>query len=319
MAIGWGGVERGLLQYDQDVKDKATLELATRREDRADATLNESKLASRLALLKEYGKESTLRKQSAEELAVSIARLKTLGLPTEVADYLGRSGEADNILASYDKNLGTKTVSKKWIKTLITSVTDSLGDETSAVAVAIALRSSLNSGEDLTTEKGQRASLAQALFDINNAEGWKSWDKAYLDFQKNQLELGLNETQLPKMLIDGNRVDLTAGMYNQSSTEVGRARQQVIKRFAPHVGQIFFTNKQGEVVIDPTKVNQKGVAELGQMIDNATSDLVNLQVGINPENYNDAILKTTSKYIKTWNDYKTDNSLELTPGSPLGQ
>jgi len=114
-------------------------------------------------------------------------------------------------------------------------------------------------------------------------------------------------------------VDLTAGMYNQSSTEVGRARQQVIKRFAPHVGQIFFTNKQGEVVIDPTKVNQKGVAELGQMIDNATSDLVNLQVGINPENYNDAILKTTSKYIKTWNDYKTDNSLELTPGSPLGQ
>ena len=174
MAIGWGGVERGLLQYDQDVKDKATLELATRREDRADATLNESKLASRLALLKEYGKESTLRKQSAEELAVSIARLKTLGLPTEVADYLGRSGEADNILASYDKNLGTKTVSKKWIKTLITSVTDSLGDETSAVAVAIALRSSLNSGENLTTEKGQRASLAQALFDINNAEGWKS-------------------------------------------------------------------------------------------------------------------------------------------------
>jgi len=319
MAIGWGGVERGLLQYDQDVKDKATLELATRREDRADATLNESKLASRLALLKEYGKESTLRKQSAEELAVSIARLKTLGLPTEVADYLGRSGEADNILASYDKNLGTKTVSKKWIKTLITSVTDSLGDETSAVAVAIALRSSLNSGEDLTTEKGQRASLAQALFDINNAEGWKSWDKAYLDFQKNQLTLGLNETELPKMLIDGNRVDLTAGMYNQSSTEVGRARQQVIKRFAPHVGQIFFTNKQGEVVIDPTKVNQKGVAELGQMIDNATSDLVNLQVGINPENYNDAILKTTSKYIKTWNDYKTDNSLELTPGSPLGQ
>ena len=319
MAIGWGGVERGLLQYDQDVKDKATLELATRREDRADATLNESKLASRLALLKEYGKESTLRKQSAEELAVSIARLKTLGLPTEVADYLGRSGEADNILASYDKNLGTKTVSKKWIKTLITSVTDSLGDETSAVAVAIALRSSLNSGEDLTTEKGQRASLAQALFDINNAEGWKSWDKAYLDFQKNQLQLGLNETELPKMLIDGNRVDLTAGMYNQSSTEVGRARQQVIKRFAPHVGQIFFTNKQGEVVIDPTKVNQKGVAELGQMIDNATSDLVNLQVGINPENYNDAILKTTSKYIKTWNDYKTDNSLELTPGSPLGQ
>ena len=319
MAIGWGGVERGLLQYDQDVKDKATLELATRREDRADATLNESKLASRLALLKEYGKESTLRKQSAEELAVSIARLKTLGLPTEVADYLGRSGEADNILASYDKNLGTKTVSKKWIKTLITSVTDSLGDETSAVAVAIALRSSLNSGENLTTEKGQRASLAQALFDINNAEGWKSWDKAYLDFQKNQLQLGLNETQLPKMLIDGNRVDLTAGMYNQSSTEVGRARQQVIKRFAPHVGQIFFTNKQGEVVIDPTKVNQKGVAELGQMIDNATSDLVNLQVGINPENYNDAILKTTSKYIKTWNDYKTDNSLELTPGSPLGQ
>ena len=319
MAIGWGGVERGLLQYDQDVKDKATLELATRREDRADATLNESKLASRLALLKEYGKESTLRKQSAEELAVSIARLKTLGLPTEVADYLGRSGEADNILASYDKNLGTKTVSKKWIKTLITSVTDSLGDETSAVAVAIALRSSLNSGENLTTEKGQRASLAQALFDINNAEGWKSWDKAYLDFQKNQLQLGLNETELPKMLIDGNRVDLTAGMYNQSSTEVGRARQQVIKRFAPHVGQIFFTNKQGEVVIDPTKVNQKGVAELGQMIDNATSDLVNLQVGINPENYNDAILKTTSKYIKTWNDYKTDNSLELTPGSPLGQ
>ena len=319
MAIGWGGVERGLLQYDQDVKDKATLELATRREDRADATLNESKLASRLALLKEYGKESTLRKQSAEELAVSIARLKTLGLPTEVADYLGRSGEADNILASYDKNLGTKTVSKKWINTLITSVTDSLGDETSAVAVAIALRSSLNSGENLTTEKGQRASLAQALFDINNAEGWKSWDKAYLDFQKNQLQLGLNETQLPKMLIDGNRVDLTAGMYNQSSTEVGRARQQVIKRFAPHVGQIFFTNKQGEVVIDPTKVNQKGVAELGQMIDNATSDLVNLQVGINPENYNDAILKTTSKYIKTWNDYKTDNSLELTPGSPLGQ
>ena len=319
MAIGWGGVERGLLQYDQDVKDKATLELATRREDRADATLNESKLASRLALLKEYGKESTLRKQSAEELAVSIARLKTLGLPTEVADYLGRSGEADNILASFDKNLGNKTVSKKWIKTLITSVTDSLGDETSAVAVAIALRSSLNSGEDLTTEKGQRASLAQALFDINNAEGWKSWDKAYLDFQKNQLTLGLNETELPKMLIDGNRVDLTAGMYNQSSTEVGRARQQVIKRFAPHVGQIFFTNKQGEVVIDPTKVNQKGVAELGQMIDNATSDLVNLQVGINPENYNDAILKTTSKYIKTWNDYKTDNSLELTPGSPLGQ
>ena len=319
MAIGWGGVERGLLQYDQDVKDKATLELATRREDRADATLNESKLASRLALLKEYGKESTLRKQSAEELAVSIARLKTLGLPTEVADYLGRSGEADNILASYDKNLGNKTVSKKWINTLITSVTDSLGDETSAVAVAIALRSSLNSGENLTTEKGQRASLAQALFDINNAEGWKSWDKAYLDFQKNQLQLGLNETQLPKMLIDGNRVDLTAGMYNQSSTEVGRARQQVIKRFAPHVGQIFFTNKQGEVVIDPTKVNQKGVAELGQMIDNATSDLVNLQVGINPENYNDAILKTTSKYIKTWNDYKTDNSLELTPGSPLGQ
>jgi len=319
MAIGWGGVERGLLQYDQDVKDKATLELATRREDRADATLNESKLASRLALLKEYGKESTLRKQSAEELAVSIGRLKTLGLPTEVADYLGRSGEADNILASFDKNLGNKTVSKKWIKTLITSVTDSLGDETSAVAVAIALRSSLNSGEDLTTEKGQRASLAQALFDINNAEGWKSWDKAYLDFQKNQLTLGLNETELPKMLIDGNRVDLTAGMYNQSSTEVGRARQQVIKRFAPHVGQIFFTNKQGEVVIDPTKVNQKGVAELGQMIDNATSDLVNLQVGINPENYNDAILKTTSKYIKTWNDYKTDNSLELTPGSPLGQ
>ena len=319
MAIGWGGVERGLLQYDQDVKDKATLELATRREDRADATLNESKLASRLALLKEYGKESTLRKQSAEELAVSIARLKTLGLPTEVADYLGRSGEADNILASYDKNLGTKTVSKKWIKTLITSVTDSLGDETSAVAVAIALRSSLNSGEDLTTEKGQRASLAQALFDINNAEGWKSWDKAYLDFQKNQLELGLNETQLPKMLIDGNRVDLTAGMYNQSSTEVGRARQQVIQRFAPFVGQIFYTNTQGEVTIDPTKVNQKGVAELGQMIDNATSDLVNLQVGINPENYNDAILKTTSKYIKTWNDYKTDNSLELTPGSPLGQ
>ena len=319
MAIGWGGVERGLLQYDQDVKDKATLELATRREDRADATLNESKLASRLALLKEYGKESTLRKQSAEELAVSIARLKTLGLPTEVADYLGRSGEADNILASYDKNLGTKTVSKKWIKTLITSVTDSLGDETSAVAVAIALRSSLNSGENLTTEKGQRASLAQALFDINNAEGWKSWDKAYLDFQKNQLTLGLNETELPKMLIDGNRVDLTAGMYNQSSTEVGRARQQVIQRFAPFVGQIFYTNTQGEVTIDPTKVNQKGVAELGQMIDNATSDLVNLQVGINPENYNDAILKTTSKYIKTWNDYKTDNSLELTPGSPLGQ
>jgi len=319
MAIGWGGVERALLQIDQDAKDKATLALATRREDRADATLNESKLASRLALLKEYGKESTLRKQSAEELAVSIARLKTLGLPTEVADYLGRSGEADNILASFDKNLGNKTVSKKWIKTLITSVTDSLGDETSAVAVAIALRSSLNSGEDLTTEKGQRASLAQALFDINNAEGWKSWDKAYLDFQKNQLTLGLNETELPKMLIDGNRVDLTAGMYNQSSTEVGRARQQVIKRFAPHVGQIFFTNKQGEVVIDPTKVNQKGVAELGQMIDNATSDLVNLQVGINPENYNDAILKTTSKYIKTWNDYKTDNSLELTPGSPLGQ
>ena len=55
------------------------------------------------------------------------------------------------------------------------------------------------------------------------------------------------------------------------------------------------------------------------MIDNATSELVNVQLGINPENYNDAILKTTNKYIKTWNDYKKDNSLGIPFGSSLGQ
>jgi len=293
MGIGWGGVERALLQIDQDAKDKDKLDLARKANDRAEEMFLEDKRATRFELLKEYGVDSEERKKIAEKLAETKSTLISMNIPADVADYITRSGEGEVVIKVYEANMAKDNYSSSWIPSVIKKVQDLLGDATTVQAQAAAISAGLGSGENFNTDEGKQRAMVTAIYGAVNPKDFDNIDTRLRelaeDFTKN------DSNALVQFPAIGN---LNQGSLDADSGEIARIKSSVVKSLAPTLGQVVIADGDGSFRVDYSKFNGKNPELIRQIIDDSTSNILNLQKGPDGLPLNEAFESTINKVIE---------------------
>ena len=253
----------------QEAKDA----LDQRRLDMAEEQFTESKKMSRLELLTKYGTDSKANKASAKTKADELTRLIAIGLPDDVAQYVHTSGEGTEILKTYDKVASGKQ-SSAWIPSLVKRVQEYLGDDANAENVAIAFKAGLLSGEDLSTDAGQQASLIESIYAATSLQDFKSVDE-----QLAKIISAASENSDATIRVDpvGN---LTSGTNRIDEARQAAIEREVIKRVSPSFGGFFEgVDPEGYPIFNPN--NQVGgvdATKFRSLIDDAVANIsTNLQ------------------------------------------
>lgn len=300
----WGGINRALTEV-QDMKLKeANLDLARRRQDLLDDQFIESKKMSRLELLKLYGKNSKENKKSAEELSKTKQDLLNMKIPENVASYIIRSGEAESVLSVYNKNKGEGKLSSKWIPSLVKRVEDMLGDKNSPQAQAVAIAAALTSGEDMSSDRGQEASLMSSIYAISDLDQFEEVDVMLSDWLSNSKDE--SESFYPGV---GN---LTTGATSAVSvTDYDKIRKQVMQELQPTFGSLITKDIDGNVFINPTAFNTKTGEELRKIISSATESVVDSTQGVNKLDFTPALKQAVDPIIAKGNNLSNSSSVGI--------
>ena len=226
----------------------------------ADKELIRAKEA-RLALALQY---SDRPKVMAEELT----RLKAIGMPDSVAAYLLRSGEGKEILSVYDKLKASDKLNPEWIPSLIARVAETLGDEASPQAIAIATQAALNSGENMSTEDGQQNSLYEAIYAVNSIKGFANVDIRIANLSSKE--------NISVPAVGG----LTTGAKQTVGSELKNIQNQIISKIAPKFGQVFIRDRDtGDYTINYSKLKGTSAVEVQNIVDTAIQQVSNAITG----------------------------------------
>ena len=306
----WGGINRALTEVQDMRLKEADLSIARRRQDLLEDQFLESKKMSRLELLKLYGKNSKESKKSAEELSVTKQDLLNMKIPENVASYIIKSGEAESVLSVYNKNKGEGKLSSKWIPSLVKRVEDMLGDKNSPQAQAVAIAAALTSGEDMSNDSGQEASLMSSIYAISDLDQFEEVDTMLSDWLSNSKDE--SESFYPGA---GN---LTTGATSAVSvTDYDKIRNSVMKELQPTFGSLITKDSDGNIFINPTAFNTDTGEQLRKIISDATESVVNSTQGVDKLDFTPALKQVVNPIIAQGNNLtspslsNTSNKVDL--------
>lgn len=271
----WKGIRLGL----QDAEER---KLNERKMQMAEEQLAESRRNKRLDLLLSYRKSSKATSESAKTKATTLKRLRAVGFPTKVAEFLTYSGEGEEILKVYDKKAGTDELSPQYIPSVIAKVNKHLGDKSSPQSLAIATKAALLSTEDLSTAEGQAAGLVEAIFAANTMDDFSKVDEQLIEM----FNSGPEETADVAVPPIGG---LTRGVVGVDETKLKNIRNMVVESVAPTYGQIFIKNDDGGYTIDRTKIRAGDAQVIQNLIDEATTNIVSDIQGVDAIDLNTSI------------------------------
>ena len=314
----WQGLLQGMQLADQRRASEEELELQKRRMLMAEEQFLEEKRNKRLDILLSYSKASKATSESAKTKATTMKRLRAIGLPEDVAEFLSLSGEGVEILKVYDKKAGTDELSPYYIPSIIKRVRKVLGDKSSPQALAIATKAALLSTEDLSTTEGREAGLVEAIFAAETIEDFSNVDEILVDLQK-MSSSGTADVDIPP--IGG----LNMGSVGVNETRLKNIENLVTERIAPTYGQIFIKNDDGGYTIDQTKIRAGNAQAVKDIINEVTANIVSDIQGVGAIDLNTSIEANTDYAIKMApqilglkDDEEDKNKLPDTPAGGLG-
>ena len=314
----WQGLLQGMQLADQRRASEEELELQKRRMLMAEEQFLEEKRNKRLDILLSYSKASKASSESAKTKATTIKRLRAIGVPKDVSEFLSLSGEGAEILKVYDKKAGTDELSPYYIPSIIKRVRKVLGDKSSPQALAIATKAALLSTEDLSTREGQEAGLVEAIFAAETIEDFSNVDEILVDLQKMSSSVTA-DVDIPP--IGG----LIMGSVGVDETKLKNIENLVTERIAPTYGQIFIKNDDGGYTIDQTKIRAGNAQAVKDIINEATANIVSDIQGVGAIDLNTSIEANTDYAIKMApqilglkDDEEDKNKLPDTPSGGLG-
>lgn len=306
----WKGIRLGL----QDAEER---KLNERKMQMAEEQLADSRRNKRLDLLLSYRKSSKATSESAKTKATTLKRLRAVGFPTKVAEFLTYSGEGEEILKVYDKKAGTDELSPQYIPSVIAKVNKHLGDKSSPQSLAIATKAVLLSTEDLSTAEGQAAGLVEAIYAANTMDDFSKVDEQLIEMFNSGPEETVDVAVPP---IGG----LTRGVVGVDETKLKNIRNMVVESVAPTYGQIFIKNEEtGGYTIDPTKIKAGDAQVIQNLIDEATTNIVSDIQGVDAVDLNTSIQAHSNYAIKMapqilGQKEEDENELPDTPSGGLG-
>ena len=226
----------------------------------ADKELIRAKEA-RLALALEYG-------DRPKAMAQELTRLKAIGMPDSAAAYLLRSGEGKEILSVYDKLKASDKLNPEWIPSLIARVAETLGDEASPQAIAIATQAALKSGENMSTEDGQQNSLYEAIYAVDSIKDFADVDVRIANLSSKE--------NISVPAVGG----LTTGAKQTVGSELKNIQNQIISKIAPIFGEVFIRNTDtGDYTINYSKLKGTSAVEVQNVVDTAVKQVSNAITG----------------------------------------
>tara|TARA_R110002167_G_scaffold216927_1_gene421726 strand:+ start:1479 stop:2492 length:1014 start_codon:yes stop_codon:yes gene_type:complete len=300
----WGGINKALTEIQDMKMNEANLDVARRRQDLLEDQFLESKKMSRLELLKLYGKSSKTNKASADTLSKTKQDLLNMKIPDNVASYIIKSGEAESILAVFNKNKGEGKLSSKWIPSLVKRVEGMLGDKNSPQAQAVAIAAALTSGEDMSKDGGQEASLMASIYAISDLDQFEEVDTMLTDWLANSKDK--TESFYPGV---GN---LTTGATSAvSPTDYDNIRKRVMAELQPTFGSLFTKDIDGNLFINPTAFNTETGEQLRKIVSGATESVVNSTQGVDKLDFTPALKQAVDPIIAQGNKLTSSSTSNI--------